>query len=401
MTPSVVDLTAPSVDDLDARARHVEKMDAVARLAGGMAEDIGNLLSAAGGNVRELLAECPPEHPMKERLDDLRDSLQSASSVTRQLNAFARRQPRRPVLNDLNHVVAQMRPLVERLAAPFIIVEESLAAGGAWLEADFGQLEQILLNLVANARDAMPLGGTLHLGTFHWDVQTERAHRYGTLPAGEWTVLEVRDSGAGMEADVLEHLFEPFFTTKVPGQGTGLGLAAVYGLARQLGGQVIVDTVPGKGSALAVCLPAKAAPVGRPPIDNEPLAILVVDDDEWVRSVTSRILRRAGYGVLEAEHAASALELLRDVAGGCVRLVLTDVLMSGMSGLGLADAVRRDHPGVAVILMSGCAQHLLGENYSEGAYGPVLAKPFTSAELLDAVRVGVREVRQLSTVPLS
>ncbi len=401
MTPTVADLSAPSVDELDARVRHVEKMDAVARLAGGLAEDIGNLLTAAGGNVRELLAECPPEHPMKERLDDLRESLQSASTVTRQLNAFARRQPRRPVLNDLNQVVAQMRPLVERLAAPFIVVEESLATGGAWLEADFGQLEQILLNLVANARDAMPLGGTLNLGTFRWDVPTERAHRYGTLPAGVWTVLEVRDSGAGMEADVLEHLFEPFFTTKVPGQGTGLGLAAVYGLARQLGGQVIVDTEPGKGSALAVCLPAKAAPVGRPLTGDDPLAIMVVDDDEWVRSVTSRILRRAGYGVLEAEHAASALELLRDVAGGCVRLVLTDVLMSGMNGLGLADAVRRDHPGVSVVLMSGCAQHLLGEEYSESAYGPVLAKPFTSAELLDAVRAGVREVGPLSRPPLS
>ena len=386
--PTVADLTAPAVDDLDARLRHVEKMDAVARLAGGLAQDIGNLLTAAGGSVRELLAECPPEHPMKERLDDLRESLQSASSVTRQLNTFARRQPRRPALTDLNQVVAQMRPLVERLAGPFIAVDECLVADGAWLEADFGQLEQILLNLVANARDAMPLGGTLSVGTFRWDVLTDRAHRYGTLPAGTWTVLEVRDTGAGMDAEVLEHLFEPFFTTKGPGQGTGLGLASVYGLARQLGGQIIVDSAPGQGSALAVCLPAKASLAGRSSQGRAPAAIMVVDDDEWVRSLTSRILRRAGYGVLEADHAASAMELLRDVAGGCIRLVLTDIMMTGMNGLALADAVRRDHPGVKVVLMSGCTSEVRPADLASADYGPVLAKPFTAVELLEAVRLG-------------
>lgn len=376
-------------------------MDAVARLAGGLAQDVGNLLTAASGDVRELLAECDAEHPMKERLDGLRESLQSAASVTRQLNTFARRQPRRPALTDFNQVVAQMRPLVERLAGPFIVVEESLADDGAWLEADFGQLEQILLNLVANARDAMPLGGALHLGTFRWDLPVERAHRYGTLPAGSWTVLEVRDTGAGMELDVLEHLFEPFFTTKGPGQGTGLGLAAVYGLARQLGGQVIVDTRPGQGSAMAVCLPAKPAPAARAIDGNSPVAIMVVDDDEWVRNVTSRILRRAGYGVLEAEHAASAMDLLRDVAGGCVRLVLADITMPGMSGRGLADAVRHSYPGVQVVLMSGSSPEVLALEVADPRDGPVLRKPFTAAELLDAVQAGVDMVGRLPDLPLS
>lgn len=386
VTPTVADPIVCYDDELEARLRHVEKMDAVARLAGGLAQDVGSLLATAGGGVRELLAECAPPHPMHERLDDLRESIQRASSITKQLHTFARREPRRPALTDLNHVVVQMRPLVQRLAGPFIVVEESLADDGAWLEADCGQLEQILLNLVANARDAMPLGGTVQLGTFQWDLLRERAHRYGTLPAGSWTVLEVRDGGAGMEPEVLEHLFEPFFTTKGPGQGTGLGLASVYGLARQLGGQVIVESAPSEGSAFAVCIPAKVAPAGRAQADNSPEAILVVDDDEWVRTVTARILKRAGYGVLEADHATAAMELLRDVAGGCVRLVLTDIMMAGTTGRALADAVRRDHPGVRVVLMSGCPQERLPADCSVLEYGPVLTKPFTAVELLDAVR---------------
>lgn len=367
MTPTVADASARYDDQLEARLRHVEKMDAVARLAGGLAQDVGNLLTAASGSVRELLGECAADHPMRERLDDLREAIQRASSVTRQLNTFARRQPRRPALTDLNHVVLQMRPLLQRLAGTFIEVEEKLVQGGAWLEADPGQLEQILLNLVANARDAMPLGGRVRIATYLWDVPVQRAHRYGTLAAGSWTVLEVRDTGAGMEPEVLEHLFEPFFTTKGPGQGTGLGLASVYGLAMQMGGQVVVESSPGEGSTLAVCIPAQPAPAGRPESMTLPAAILVVDDDEWVRTVTSRILKRAGFGVLEADHAASAIELLRDVAGSCVRLVLTDTLMAGSSGKTLAEVVRRDHPGVKVVL---------------------LTKPFTARELLDAVQQG-------------
>ncbi len=361
-------------------------MDAVARLAGGLSQDVGNLLTVAGGNVRELLAECDEGHPMAERLDDLRESLQRASSITHQLNTFARRQPRRPALVDLNALVAQTRPLLQRLAGPFVAIEEVVAEGGAWIEADIGQVEQMLLNLVANARDAMPLGGKLRVGTFRWRVTAERAHRHGTLQAGTWVVLEVRDSGMGMDPEVIEHLFEPFFTTKGPGQGTGLGLASVYGLARQLGGQVMVDSAPGVGSTFAVCIPAKEAPQGRADAAAGPEAVLVVDDDEWVRTVTSRILRRAGYGVLQADHASAAMELLRDVAGGCVRVVLTDLLMAGESGRVLAEVVRRDYPGVRLVLMSGLRADLVPDVLAGAGGGPVLIKPFTAAELLEAVR---------------
>ncbi|MEP6591293.1 MAG: ATP-binding protein [Gemmatimonadota bacterium] len=386
MTPSVADCTTSPDETLEARLRHVEKMDAVARLAGGLAQDVGNLLTAAGGNVRELLAECDQDHPMVERLDDLRESIRRAASITHQLNTFARRQPRRPALVELNALVAQVRPLVTRLAGPFVTIEEVAAEGGVWIEADAGQLEQMLLTLVANARDAMPLGGKLRVGTFRWHVGSERPHRHGVLRAGNWAVLEVRDSGAGMEPDVLEHLFEPFFTTKDPGQGTGLGLAAVYGLARQLGGQVIVESAPDAGSTFAVCIPAKEAPQGRATAAVGPDAVLVVDDDEWVRTVTARILRRAGYGVLQADHAAAAIELLRDVAGGCVRVVLTDLLMAGESGRALADVVRRDYPGVRLVLMSGLRADLVPPTLSQVGDGPVLTKPFTAAELLQAVR---------------
>ncbi|MES2124676.1 MAG: ATP-binding protein [Gemmatimonadota bacterium] len=386
MTPDVAELTTSCDETVEARLRHVEKMDAVARLAGGLSQDVGNLLTVAGGNVRELLAECDEGHPMAERLDDLRESLQRASSITHQLNTFARRQPRRPALVDLNALVAQTRPLLQRLAGPFVAIEEVVAEGGAWIEADIGQVEQMLLNLVANARDAMPLGGKLRVGTFRWRVTAERAHRHGTLQAGTWVVLEVRDSGMGMDPEVIEHLFEPFFTTKGPGQGTGLGLASVYGLARQLGGQVMVDSAPGVGSTFAVCIPAKEAPQGRADAAAGPEAVLVVDDDEWVRTVTSRILRRAGYGVLQADHASAAMELLRDVAGGCVRVVLTDLLMAGESGRVLAEVVRRDYPGVRLVLMSGLRADLVPDVLAGAGGGPVLIKPFTAAELLEAVR---------------
>ena len=389
VTPSVADAVIPYDDELEARLRHVEKMDAVARLAGGLAQEIGNLMTAAGNEVRELLLECGPAHPLRERLDDLHGPLTRAALITRQLNTFARRQPRRPVLTDFNQLVLQLLPLVQRLAGPFVVVEKSLVDDGAWLEADSGQLEQVLLNLVANARDAMPLGGTLRLATFRWRLESERSHRYGTLPAGEWSVLEVSDSGTGMDVEVLDQLFEPFFTTKCPGQGTGLGLAAVYGVARQLGGQVMVNSAPGIGSTLAVCVPAREAPIARPLVSGGPEAILVVDDDEWVRTVTSRILRRAGYGVLEADHATSALELLRDVAGGCVRLVLTDILMAGENGRALAEAVRRDYPSVKLVLMSGNAVDSFPAALASAEFGPILNKPFTALELLEAVRARV------------
>lgn len=386
VTPTVATTAIPYDDDLDARLRHVEKMDAVARLAGGLASDLGNLLQVASGNVRELLGDCTEDHPMTERLDDLRESLGRATSITRQLNAFSRRLPRRPTLTEWGSVVGQMRPLLQRLSGPFIPIEELLVEGGAWLEADTGHLEQILLNLVANARDAMPLGGTLQIGTYHWSLTADRAHRHGTLPAGEWSVLEVRDSGAGMDDEVMEHLFEPFFTTKGPGQGTGLGLAAVYGLARQLAGQVLVES-SAAGSTFAVCLPAKEAPLARVRSGAAPGAILVVDDDEWVRTVTARILKRAGYGVLQADHAAAAMELLRDVAGGCVRLVLTDAKMSGSNDRALAEVVRRDHPDIRVVLMTGGPSGQLPPEIAMASYGPVLSKPFTAVELLEAVRI--------------
>lgn len=386
--PSLATMVAPYDEEYEARLRHVEKMDAVARLAGGLTQDVGNLLESASHAVRELLQEAQSAlHPMHERLADLRESLQRATSVTRQLNAFARRQPVRPTLVDLGQTLVQMRPLVQRLAGPFIALEEHGDGREAWLEADFGQLEQIVLNLVANARDAMPLGGTLSVSSHRWTLHMPHAHRHGVLPAGEWTVLELRDTGEGMDAEVQAHLFEPFFTTKEPGHGTGLGLAAVYGLVRQMGGQVIVDSTPGLGSTFSVCFPAQEAPIdrlaGRGPA---PDAILVVDDDVWVRTVTARILRRAGYGVLEADTASTAIDLLRDVAGSRVRLVLTDIMMGGMNGRALAQRLRTEHPSVRVVLMTGFAPEALPDDTLAPATERILSKPFSPAELLAAVR---------------
>lgn len=382
-------MLAPTQHDesVATRKRHVEKMDAVARLAGGISRDIGDLVEGAGATARQLLDEIPPTHPAYARIAEIRESMLQVAAVTRQLRAFARPALVRPRTIDLNDVVARMRPLLDQLAGPFIAITIDTDSDSVWTDADFGQVEQIVLNLVVNARDAMPLGGTLRIATSHIEQHAARDHVHGVLPAGSWATLTVRDSGTGMTPDVLARLFEPFFTTKESGRGTGLGLATVYGIARQAAGQVMVESEPGQGTAVVVALPTQHAPRAQLSLDTRsPDAILVVDDDEWVRTVASRVLRRAGFGVLAADSGPAALEILRGVAGGCVRLVLTDMMMPGMSGPALAATVRRDFPYTPVLMMTGFAVGMLPPDRLTGLGDTVLAKPFTPVELLAAVR---------------
>lgn len=368
------------------RKRHAEKMDAVARLAGGISRDIGELVEGAAATARQLLDEIPPTHPAHERIADIRMSMQRVAAVTRQLRAFARPELARPATIDLTDVVTRMQPLLDRLAGPFVSITIDTGHGAVWTDADFGQVEQIVLNLVVNARDAMPLGGSLRIATAQVEHYTPRDHVHGVLPAGSWATLTVRDTGTGMSPDTLARLFEPFFTTKESGQGTGLGLATVYGIARQAAGQVMVQSEPGHGTEVVVALPAQLAPREVSLETRSPDAILVVDDDEWVRTVASRVLRRAGFGVLAADSGSTALEMLRGVAGGCVRLVLTDMMMPGMSGPALAATMRRDYPKTPVLMMTGFAMEMLPADRLDGLGDDVLAKPFTPGELLVAVR---------------
>jgi nitrogen-specific signal transduction histidine kinase len=375
---TVLRIPVPQVDDVDAaRGRHLGKMAAVRRMAGAVVNELGGLLDGAAAGVRELLADCTPEDPRSDQLVYVRNTLQRAESVTRQLGTLARRGVLRAAPVELNGMVEQMLPLVRRLSGESIAVTFVPEEHTLWTVAEPGQVEQILLNLVVNARDAMPHGGGLRLSTQRWLLDFPHAHPHGVLAAGEWTVVEVSDSGTGMSDEVYEHLFEPFFTTK-QGLGVGLGLAATYGIAGQLGGQLLVQSGPGEGSRFSLALPAMVRGDRRGGV-GAPEAILVVDEDAWVRNVTSRILRRAGYGVLEAERGDEALELLRDVAGQCVRLALVDTRSTRHGGGRFHQILRQEHPSLRVLTMSANAEGSVADRTS------VLHKPFTPAELLAAV----------------
>lgn len=377
MLPSPAVVQTPELERDVRRRRHVETREAVARVADGVARELSPLVRHAATTVHAMLQSRPGDADLQALLHPVRESLQRGAVVLRHLQSVGRggSGPVEPV--DVHAVIATLRPLIPRLAGPFITCTEQLAAQGAWTVAEHGQVEQMLLTLVVNARDAMPLGGELVIRTDHWALEEPHRHRHGVVPAGNWLVLQVRDSGNGMDEETLNQLFEPFFTTKLPSQGSGLGLAAVHGMVHQRGGQVVVESSPGGGTTVSLCLPAELA-VAPLRDATDAAAILVVDDDEWVRTITARVLRRAGYGVLEAGHGEAALALLHDIAGSCVGTILADVDTPRLSGHRLAEVVQRDRPSLRVVLMSGDATRW-------DAAERVLRKPFTPTELLAAI----------------
>jgi two-component system cell cycle sensor histidine kinase/response regulator CckA len=370
--------------DAKAAQGHRDKMGAVSRIAGGLSRDVGDLVESAAATIRDVLVTIGPDREAHEPLADAAAALQRAVLIARQLEVLARPVAAHPVPQLLGRTVDDLLPLATRLAGPSVTVSADALDPAAWIAADSGQVEQVLFHLVVNARDAMPHGGTLTLRVECRRVAAPLRHRFGTIEPGDWVTLEVRDTGCGMTEPVLTRLFEPFFTTKDPGQGSGLGLATVYGIARQLEGHVMVDSRPHAGSAVTLWLPALAPIAGE---RSEPVfegtGVLLVEDDEWVRAVTARALRHAGYGVLEAGDGGAALELLRDVAGQKIRVVLTDIVMPGMSGDDLARRVASERPDVRVVLMTGRAREMLDEGALAGL--SVLHKPFSRHQLLAAI----------------
>lgn len=362
----------------DARRGQVETLDAVARVAGGVVRELAPLVRHAATAVHAVLQSRPGDADLHTHLDPVRESLQHGAVVLRHLESVGRVGSGPIVPVDMHAVIATMRPLIPRLAGPFIRCSEQLAARGAWTVAESGQVEQMLLTLVVNARDAMPLGGELVIRTDQWVLDAPQPHRHGVLPVGEWLVLEVRDSGNGMDEETLIRLFEPFFTTKFPAHGSGLGLAAVHGMVHQRGGHVLVESTRGRGTTVSLCFPAHLADAPARGADDA-AAVLVVDDDEWARTITAQVLRRAGYGVLEARHGEAALALLHDIAGSCVGTILAEVDTPRLSGHRLAEVVQRDRPSLRVVLMSG-------EPTRWDDAERVLRKPFTPTELLAAIR---------------
>jgi PAS domain S-box-containing protein len=392
-------LTGVCMDVTDRRSaeeklRQSHRMESVGRLAGGVAHETNNQMSVVIGAADFILRRHDVPDAVRADVEHVRQAAERTSAITAQLLAFSRRQFLRPVVLDLPGLVARWESVLRRVVGEDCSVVVQAREGIAPVRADPGQLEQALLNLALNARDAMPRGGTLTVEVFSALVSDEYlARRPGvSIRTGRYVVLAVSDTGHGMDAETLSHAFEPFFTTKGVGHGTGLGLSTVYGIVKQSDGYVWAYSEPGRGSTFKLYLPAVDQTAATPAVSAPPPAsagrgelILVVEDDEGVRWMTSRILVDAGYQVLEAADGRAALELLGR-NGAAVRLVVTDVVMPGLGGRALADELARLRPGIPVLFTSGYTD---GEIVRRGLLEPGTAfvqKPFGPDTIVRSVR---------------
>jgi signal transduction histidine kinase/CheY-like chemotaxis protein len=369
---------------LHARLAQAERMESVGRLAGGLAHDFNNMLSVVLGFAGLARGRIPGSHPAAADLDEVTKSAERAALLTKQLLAFGKRQAIQGVPVDVNELVRGLERTLRQVAGGGVEVEVRLCPGQAVVNADPGQLEQVLLNLVANGRDAMRTGGVLRISTGEEVLGEEAAHSEG-LPQGRYAALSVRDTGTGMDRATLERIFEPFFTTKRPGSGTGLGLATVYGIVRQTGGAVQVDSAPGKGSEFRVLLPRSdlptprsVRPLARPASAARHARVLVLEDGANLRFLVERCLREAGYEVVAAASGAGIGD-----AGLKADVLLTDVALRGPSGPEIAAELQRRAPKLRVIYMTGQDPEEAG---SLTPTGRLLPKPFKPEQLLEAVR---------------
>jgi len=387
--------------ELESQLRQAQKMEAVGQLAGGIAHDFNNILTAITCNVELLLDALAPADERRDDVVQIREAADRAAALTRQLLAFSRRQVLQPRSMDLNDTVAAMERLLCRVISADVRLHTQMEPVLPAVFADAGQMEQVMMNLVLNARDAMPAGGTIVVRTGFRSLCSPLPHRFGVVPPGDWVTLSVRDAGMGIAPELMDHLFEPFFTTKPQGRGTGLGLATVHGIVSQSSGHVMVDSTPGAGAEFTVLLPAlgKATPtVPQAPVRGVARqagrAVLVVDDEAAVRDVTMRAVARAGYRVLGAASGAQALELLAREPNADAVLLLTDVMMPGMSGHELAARAADRFPGVRIAAMSGFSTEEL--THRGQAALPQLLKPFTLPQLIAFVNQAFTEARAVA-----
>jgi signal transduction histidine kinase/ActR/RegA family two-component response regulator len=373
---------------LEDQLRQAQKMEAIGRLAGGVAHDFNNLLTAILGHTALALRGVDEPDRLHRRLDEIQRAAQRAAALTQRLLAFSRKQVLQPRVISLNEAVRDMESMLRRLIGEDIEMVVRLEAGPLTVHADPVQLQQVLMNLVVNARDAMPRGGrlTLETGTIDSD-----APRPADAPEGALVVLEVSDTGIGIDAETMKRIFEPFFTTKPPGEGTGLGLATVYGIITQSGGHVAVDSEAGKGATFRILLPEApqpAEPLLRPLAEVPPPSgretILLVEDEDLLRNMTTEVLQDLGYRVLDASSGRSAL--LVSAQPERIDLVLTDVVMPGMGGREVWEAVSRQHPESRVLYMSGYTDDAIVRHGVTAAEVTLLNKPFTPQELGQRVR---------------
>jgi PAS domain S-box-containing protein len=377
--------------ELASQLRQAQKMEVVGQLAGGIAHDFNNLLTAINCNVELLLDAIDPGDARRDDVIQIHEAAGRAATLTRQLLAFSRRQVLQPRPLDLNETVGSMERMLRRVIGGDVRLVTQLEPSLAPVYADSGMMEQVVMNLVLNARDAMPSGGNVVVATANQTLDAPLQHLFGVVPPGRYVTLAVQDLGCGMSSQVMERLFEPFFTTKGQGKGTGLGLATVHGIVAQSGGHIVVRSTQGEGTDFTVYLPAHTGQVQRrrlTPTSIHPIpasavrTVLVVDDDDPVREVAVRALSRAGYRVIAAADGEAALSLLARQDESETVLMLSDVLMPGMNGVQLAERVSGRHPAVRIAFMSGfSADELAKSGLGLSSHG-LLNKPFSLPDLI-------------------
>ena len=384
------------------KLRHAERMEAIGRLAGGVAHDFNNLLTAIIGSTRLLLRRTRLGDPARTGLEGVERAADRAASLTRQLLAFSRKQVLQPTVVDLNQIARESETMLHHLIRADIRLLTSLDPRLAPVEADPGQLEQVIINLVINAVDALPSGGQIVIATNNMVAAGDGTR--GQIPARSYAVLSVSDDGVGMDAETREHVFEPFFTTKELGRGTGLGLATVYGIVQQSGGSIEVESRPGRGTTFRIYLPAVDKAVAQPsfgPGSSESMAgtetVMVAEDDAMVRTLVRVILEESGYTVIEAASGDEALRLSESYDGP-IDVLVTDMVMPGMGGRAVADRLLALRPELRVLYISGYSEDEVLEGGSD-AQASFVGKPFTPEELALKVRALIDRPRSVARAP--
>jgi signal transduction histidine kinase/CheY-like chemotaxis protein len=388
---AVAPLEEKNPSPADRAAQQISRMQAIGQLAGGIAHDFNNLLTVILGHSEFLLKRNEPAKSRRVRIEEIRKAAERGAWLTNQLLAYSRNQVLEPTVLQFNAVLEDMDDILRRVLGEDIALDLLLDPNLGWVKVDRGQLQQIVLNLAGNARDAMPQGGRLSIETKDVSVSRGAAKPKAFLAEGEYVAIVVQDSGHGMDAETRARIFEPFFTTKEMGKGTGLGLATVYGIVKQSGGYIWVESEPGRGSAFHTLLPRVPKPAN-PKVLQEVFdfrsggeTILLVEDDPALRKMAAEVLRGTGYKVLTAPSGADALQVAAKHRGP-LDVLLTDVVMPGMTGRELAGQIAASHQRIQILYMSGYTDDAIARHGLRGQALRILQKPFTHDALVRHVR---------------